>query len=251
MRISFDSNAWERIFDAGEQDCASIREALTSGRMCGFISEACFRIEAVRKAARAKYFSKPAVDFQISHVIRDGRQYARFSFGPDDRCHPGIPAKQLEKLKRGFALGVRLMRGMAWMGLPAPPEIRDPLLFVSERTEQKERREQRQIDAFALVDRRRVGKATFDAAKGWNGGPQKAIDEKGFQKACAEWADGEIVIGHIAYENDVLCTDDRARSTATSIFNRDNRAWLADRFGVRFATLAELEQQARAGHSDA
>ena len=178
------------------------------------------------------------VQFPFTIVMRDGSPYIHFmSIGPNDESHPGLPEIQSNKLKDALAAGVRLMRGAAWLGLPSPIELRDPALFVQ--TSDPDR-EQRQIDALARIESRGVGKAAFDAAGGWNAQAGVSYNEKVFAKACAEWADGELVASHIAYRNDILCTNDRARAAGISIFDSNNREWLKSEFGIKFATLEEL-----------
>jgi hypothetical protein len=243
MRVTFDSNTWEPVFDPLGRDWAPVRSAISSGRITGFICEAGFRIEAIRKRERAAYFAEPAMDVQstFSTVIINGKPHVQFlSFGPDDESHPGLPEVQSSRLKNALAAGVRLMRGGAWMGLPSPVEIRDPALFVQTNDPD---REQRQIDASARIESRGVGKAAFDAADGWNAQPGASYNQKMFAKACAEWADGELVASHIGYRNDVLCTNDLARTAGISILDPTNRAWLTAEFGVRFATLEELAKE--------
>lgn len=242
MRITFDSNAWENIFDLAVSRWAPVRAALRDGRITGFISEAGFRIEAVRKSRRVAYFAKPAMAVQVSPaiVLRDGKPYVRFiSIGPDDKKHPGLPDVQSERLKNALAAGFRLLRGAAWLGLPSPHELGDQTLFAPTDGADNER-EQRQIDILTRIESRGVGRALFDAAGGWQAGNGAAQNEKMFAKACAEWADGELVAAHIAYQNDILCTNDQARGAGLSIFDRTNRAWLLTEFGVRFATLDEV-----------
>jgi hypothetical protein len=75
MQVSFDSNAWEKVFDPADRDWALVRSAISSGRITGFICEAAFRIEAIRKRERAAYFAEPAMDvqFPFSTVIRNGK----------------------------------------------------------------------------------------------------------------------------------------------------------------------------------
>jgi hypothetical protein len=240
MQVTFDSNTWERVFDPVDCDWAPVRLAISSGQITGFICEAAFRIEAIRKRERAAYFAEPAMDarFPFSTVIVNGKPHVQFmSFGPDDESHPGLPEVQSNKLKNALAAGVRLMRGGAWLGLPSPAEIRDPALFVQTKDPD---REQRQIDASARIEARGVGKAAFDAAGGWNAQAGLPHNERVLAKACAEWADGELVASHVAYRNDILCTNDQARAAGVSIFDSANRMWLAAEFGVRFATLEEL-----------
>ena len=248
MRVSLDSNVWEVVFRSDAPDCLLIRHALASKVIEGFICEAAFRIEAIRKADRSTYFAQPkmSVDCPGTIVIRDGKPYLHlFSIGPDDNQHPGLPAAQDKPLALALATGVRLMRAMAWMGLPAPPELRNPSIFVAETGDERKEREQRQLNGYAQITALGVGKAVFDAAGGWGAPRAKDHSEKAFQKACAEWADGELVAAHIGYRNDVLCTNDRAGATGSSVFDPDNRARLTRECGVQFATTVELAERLR------
>jgi hypothetical protein len=114
MRVTFDSNTWEKIFDPIDRDWSSIRSAIASGRIAGFVCEAGFRIEAIRKNERATYFAEPAMDVRLpfSIVMRDGQPYVHLmSIGPEDESHPGLPEVQSNKLKNALAADVRLMRG--------------------------------------------------------------------------------------------------------------------------------------------
>ncbi|MDI2078082.1 hypothetical protein ABIF68_011349 [Bradyrhizobium japonicum] len=239
MRVSFDSNAWEKIFDPADRDWTTIRAARATNQIAGFISEAGFRIEAIRKSERTSYFSEPTMQVQVSVVERDGKPHIQMTMGPDDARHPGLPEMQSAKLKSAFDAGIRLMRTASWLGLPSPTEIGDPALFAQGARGAGER-EQRQIDALARIGARGVGRAAFEAAGGWQGAGGVLQDEKRFRKACAEWADGELVAAHIGYRNDILCTNDQAHAAGRSILDPTNRAWLTAEFGVQFATLDEL-----------
>jgi hypothetical protein len=55
-----DSNAWERIFDLTVSEWTPIRAALANGRLKGFICEAGFRIEAIRKGESRVLFCSTA-----------------------------------------------------------------------------------------------------------------------------------------------------------------------------------------------
>jgi hypothetical protein len=242
MRITFDSNAWEKLFDPSASRWAPILAALRDGRITGFISEAGFRIEAIRRSRRATYFAQPAmaVEVPLTIVLKDGKPYVHLmSIGPDDKKHPGLPDVQAEKLKTALAVGIRLLRGAAWLGLPSPHELRDQSLFAPTSGAENER-EQRQIDILTRIESRGVGRALFHAVGGWKAANGAVQNEKMFAKACAEWADGELVAAHIAYRNDILCTNDLARGAGVSIFDQINRAWLLTEFGVRFATLDDV-----------
>jgi hypothetical protein len=238
VRVSFDSNAWETIFRPNDYRYARIRAALTNRRLEGFICDAGFRIEAICKRDRVAYFAQPHAGWQDHGIVmRDGRSYLKSSFGPLDERHPGLPDEQVPELQKALAAGIRLMRGLNWMGLPEPQEIRDPAIFVPETSEARHEREQRQIDVFACINAHDVGQAKFNAAGGWSGSTE---DTNKFERACAEWADGELVAAHIAYQNDIVCTNDCARAAGRSVFDPTNRRWLSTDYAVVFKTIDEL-----------
>ena len=241
MRISFDSNAWETVFEAADTHHAPIRAALQERRFEGFICAAAFRIEAITRKARTAYFAQPHMDVRFGVVpMGNGKSSLKGSIGPDNNRHPGLPAIQTEKLRRALGVGIKLMYGGNWMGLPEPPEIRDRSHYVHEEADEARDREERQLRASAEIAARGVGQAAFEAANGWTDRARTSVKAKQLIRACAEWADGELVEAHIAYRNDLLCTNDFAKGSGRSIFDSTNRAWLAQRYGVTFLTLDEL-----------
>lgn len=242
MKVTFDSNAWETVFAPDDTAGASVRVALQAHDILGFICEAGFRIEAITKPKRPSYFAQPylGVSVGITTPLENGVFSISVSMGPDDSKHPGLPPTQALKLSRAFAAGVKLMDGQNWMSLPRPPEIKDRSRFVTESEEVRHEREERQLEVYAEIEARGVGKAMFDAVDGWTDRVRSAHEEKQLIRACAEWADAEFVAAHIAYRNDIFCTNDRAGNSGHSIFDAVNRAWLTDRYGVKFMTLAEL-----------
>lgn len=70
----------------------------------------------------------------------------------------------------------------------------------------------------------------------------KDIHEQGaVRRAFSEWADDDAIASHVAYGLDIFCTEDFGRSNPSgSVFDDENRAWLASTYGVRFMTLKEL-----------
>jgi hypothetical protein len=242
MRVSFDSNAWETIFGVEDTHHAPIRAALMERRLDGFICAAAFRIEAIRKKSRPTYFAQPHMEVRFESPVpkESGRFNLMGSMGPDNSMHPGLPLVQAGKLQRALATGITLMYGENWMGLPEPPEIRDRSYYVHEEPDEARTREERQLWASAEIADRGVGKAAFDDADGWTDRRRTPAEERQLIKACAEWADGELVAAHIAYRNDAICTNDFAKGSGRSIFDAANRAWLAQRYGVTFMMLADL-----------
>lgn len=242
MRVTFDSNAWEPVFDLSIGKYEAIRQSVRSGKLKGYICEIGFRIEAVRKKERRQYFAQPHFEMRFEGLrpSADGK-YAHFlSMGPRDEAHPGLPEKQAVKLGSALECGVKLLRAQAWMGLPAPPELRDPKVFAADIDSLLPDREGRQITIADRIEKLGVGKALFDEIGGWNLQPETEVEEKKFYKACAEWADSETVAAHIAYGNEFLCTNDFGLSGTQSIFSSQNRAWLKAEYDVRFITLDQL-----------
>lgn len=242
MRVTFDSNAWEPVFDLSGCKYAAIRQSIQTGKVKGYICEIGFRIEAIRKKERKHYFAQPhfEVHFEGLRPSADGDYVQFLSMGPRDEAHPGLPEQQAIKLGTALECGIKLLRAQAWMGLPAPPELRNPKVFVSDSECLLPGRESRQIIAADRIENLGVGKALFDEIGGWNLQPESEIEEKKFYKACAEWADGETVAAHIAYGNEFLCTNDFGLSGTRSIFSSQNRDWLETEYGVRFITLDQL-----------
>ncbi len=247
MRVSFDSNAWERIFLSEDQDYSAVRVALMDRILFGFICDASLGIEAVTKKTRSRYFARPLMDVQFKPVIRDEKPYWQFSIGPEDSVHPGLPKTQATKLHAALAAGIKLMRGQNWLGLPRAREVSSPDNYVFEDAAVAAKREQTQLDVAEKINARGVGRRAFEMAGGWK---EATVDEKALIKACAEWADGELVAAHIAYGNDILCTNDRARGAGSSIFDAANRSWLASDFGVNFMTVDALLSAVSARRAD-
>jgi len=112
MRVSFDSNAWEAVFDPIDHTYAAIRTALVTGTVRGFICEAGFRIEAIRKPDRATYFAQSQIGVLFDGlVVRDGQPCLKISIGPEDHRHPGPPPVRSRSCSRLLALASDLCGG--------------------------------------------------------------------------------------------------------------------------------------------
>lgn len=241
MKITFDSNAWEKVFDTSDKSYELIRSTLHKKLAFGFICEAAFRIEAIMKKDRAGYFDQPFVDFRIEGMktSADGQSYLHMSMGSDDKKHPGIPKIQMEKFKLALNMGIKVMRGLSWIGLPRPSILDDRTIFVTETKEEFHRIDQCQVKMMSEFKKRKLLDYDFRKLGGWDKNFEIQVNKK-FVKACAEWADGELAIAHICYQNDFLCTDDTANSTGRSIFDAENRKWLSEIHGVRFISVQDL-----------
>ena len=67
--------------------------------------------------------------------------------------------------------------------------------------------------------------------------------DKRFQKAVAEWVDGDALSAHYASGNEWFCTDDKAGNAGTgSIFHSQNRARVENKFGIKIISSHDAAQ---------
>jgi hypothetical protein len=75
----------------------------------------------------------------------------------------------------------------------------------------------------------------------WFAGLPRVDGTKKVKEAIAEWADGDAVAAHYGYGMDLFCTRDYGKSKRDpSVLDENNRAWLQNEYGVKFASLIEL-----------
>jgi hypothetical protein len=243
--VTFDTNVWQMaviprlaskscLFDA----YATVHEALRTNRIRGFICETVGTLEAVRHAGREVYFTsiKPLVKVQTAG--QGGEALLTINIVTNHDQHPGLPKVLRERLELAFALGLRLMRAPR-IGIPGPPSFLELSVFADEvDVPTSAARDNRWGDVVEMIEQRCVGSAAVRSLKA---GTDAANGEKEFCRAVAEWADGDSVAAHVAYRNDVFCTEDQGRSAERgSILDADNRLWLARTHDVQFATIREL-----------
>ena len=266
MRVTFDSNSWQPIVfpdkfpkDPRYADFLKIQAAVRDGRIRGYISETVATLEGIKKTDRAAYFggSVPKVDFR-EEVVGD-RFRIRVTMGPDDSRHPGLAGVLSDSLTAALALGVRLLRAPR-LALAKPAELRDPNLFAEETDEaEMAARQARFGETAQAIEARGVGLAVARAVSerikarlglsvpsnwAWYQFLARAADageDREIAKSIAEWADGDALASHVAYWNDLFCTEDLGKSAgAASVLDPGNRAWLEATYGVKFVTISGL-----------
>ncbi len=261
MRASFDSNVWEELFHPSwrerqqSQAFEVIRDRLERQVITGCFCEAAFRIEAIQKIWRAKYLARCQPTFQAQRAALNGEgSVAMFSIGPNDCLHPGLATQQRPKVEQAIAHGFKLLRGQNWIFLPQPKFGNLPTQYVVETKEQASAREIVQAEVFHAIQQRGVGMSKLHELReridrrlgrehwGWSAFEHVADEPetKEVSLACSEWADAELVSAHLAYGNELLCTNDRAHAAKNSIFDRHNREWLQQEYGVRIVDVNEL-----------
>ncbi|WP_282008041.1 hypothetical protein [Brevundimonas aveniformis] len=272
LRVTFDSNAWQRVVrpqsfrkDIRNVDFHRLHRAARDGEIAGFICETVGTLEAIRRADRGESIAsrRMQIDFEEGEM-QGGQIRISVTARPDHSQHPGLPGILLDSLRDAFGIGFRLLSAPR-LGVPRPIDfittdgfLRLELYAIETGEEQLSQRLDRFADMVRAIEARGVGRATAvrlaDEIRRRVGGealpwfrylnqPKDEAEKKAVEKSIAEWADGDAVAAHLAYQNDVFCSEDAGRSAGKSILDSHHRGWLASEHGVRFLTLQELAVQ--------
>ena len=254
LRVTFDSNAWQMVIMPSlasktplYADFVTVHDSLLARQIQGFISETVGTLEAIKSVGRKAYFTsiKPRLDVRVVNATA-GQAVLKIDIGTTHDQHPGLHRVLKERLELAIALKLRLMRAPR-ITIPVPALFLDLSVFADEGdVPTSAARDNRWGDITETIEQRGVGGAVLRSLQEKAGGRAEDIEEKEFARAVAEWADGDSVAAHIAYTNDIFCTEDQGRSAGgKSIFDEENRRWLSHTYDVRFATVAELANQIR------
>lgn len=272
MRVTFDSNTWEKVVAPDEypndpkiESFCLVHNAVRAGLISGFICETFATLEAIRKGDRAPYLRKRSEDVVKVNWHRSTRSeqtgghvmHATIEIGGTSTAHPGLHPVPAKRLQQAIALGFKLIP-TSRMGTARPAEIVNEAYRIPLTDQQKADIWgflQHIADITEAIESRRVG---FSVVKElsqriqarnnlpdqpWFTGLDKPVDSaerRAIDRAFAEWADGDTVAMHIAYGLDAICTEDRGKSTHASVFNSDNRDWLEKTYGVYFLGIDAL-----------
>ena len=169
--------------------------------------------------------------------------------------------KQAERVVAAFQLGIRLL-GAPRTGMP---QVTEKQFYTTENPAMVGERLDRFVSTLRQIESRGLGSARAEriaarfAPPGAFPGPWfKALGEakdihakREVARAVAEWADADSIAAHYAYGNDFFCTLDAATAETKrgdpAIFDADNRAWLTEKFGIQFVTLAQLACRSATG----
>lgn len=265
MRVTFDTNTYRPVVEPhrftnhpSHAIFVDIHAAIQAGRIVPFVCEALFTIEAIMKVDRAAYLAQRRLISEIQEsTTPEGGTRARITVGPDHSQHPGLSLRETERLEEAIKLGFRLL-AQPRIGMARPEPIRldlHPHKFAIDAD--IDARQNMFAEVARAIEDRGVGfakaKALGERARKRANYPatwfELLKDDRFFNEderkelaaAVGEWVDGDNIAAHIAYSNDIFCSEDVAGKGRPSIMNTDNRSWLTSTYGVRFATAAELQ----------
>lgn len=254
---TLDSNVWRPIAtphrfpnEASLETYKRLRALVAGRKLDASLSETVFTLEQIRRGDRKSFLAnyRPSVQFVESE--KDGAIRLSVSIGPPTAAHRGNPQIVEQHLQDALALGMRLLRAPRIAGVENP-DIADSY-FVQQDSAMATRSQERFWECCAAIESHGAGMAHIKSLAGkhapqgspWTAGVARipAQEEGLLVKAVAEWADGDAIAAHYAYENDVFCTKDVGNTGGSqSVLISANRAWLTSDFGITFASPETLE----------
>ena len=244
MNITFDTNVWEPVVEEEKPHLIEIKNAIRDGKIQAYICEITLNLEAIQKVKRAEFFENYKPRTTVEDLPpENGTLRMRISVGPNTELHPGIHPKQWDKLLKARDIGFQVLR-MTNFGTVRTKEIPDDM-YVQQDDEEFLEYAELLGNCNDFIVGLGCGRAAYDPYKARFLGGQTIPkgQKRKFEKAIAEWVDGEALSAHYAAGNDYFCTNDKARKAGTgSIFHVQNRMQLEKEFGIKIISSCELAQ---------
>jgi hypothetical protein len=262
MRITFDTNTFDKATrptlyskDPEHQGMIVVHEALKRGDIQGFLSDTAITLEGITNDQRATVLGNTQTHSSFAQSSDDT---FTITVTPVQVDRSPLHPKQEERFIETFALGIHLL-GAPRIGMPRAEEqfyaVEDPAMLGE--------RLNRFVDILNKIEARGLGSSRANGIAARFAGREiaqgpwfKALgtaedihEKREVARAVAEWADADSVAAHYAYGNDIFCTLDdgkaETRRGEPAVLDANNKAWLAEEFGIQFLTLSELAQRLR------
>ena len=245
MNITFDTNVWEPVINEEKHHLVEIKNRILDGKIQAYICEITLNLEAIQRGKRAEFFGTYEPSITEEHLPpENGKLDMRVCIAPNTELHLGLHPKQWDKLLKARDLGFRVLR-MTNIGTVRTKEIPDDMYVQHDDIEEFWRYAKLLKNCNDFIVGLGCGRAAYDPYKARFLGGQTIRKEqkRKFEKAIAEWVDGEALSAHYAAGNDLFCTDDKAGDTGTgSIFHNQNRTQLEKEFGIKIISSCEAVQ---------
>jgi hypothetical protein len=253
LKVTFDSNVWRIVAspdsfpnEAGITSFRKINDAIKNNELLATLAETVFTLEAIKRSGRQVFFSnyKPVINSIVSEQP-DGTVKISFSMEPDRGAHPGNNHYLSKHWSDAEELGFKILH-CPRMSVTTNPDLKSEwFIGVSRDIANSFGACGREIEAngCGISQLKAIGGKYAASGRPWHEGISVSPDteQNPIAKAVAEWADGDAVASHYAYENDYICTRDIAKSGGQdSVFSQKNRAWLESKYGVKFITPEQL-----------
>lgn len=248
MKITFDSNVWERLVNEEEKEhhFVKIKNKILDGKIRAYICEIALSLEAIQRKLRPEFFEnyEPSITFE-DLPPENGKFRMRFCIAPNTNLHPGLHPKQLVKLLKARDLGFRVL-GMINSGeVVRTTDIPDDMYVQRADIEEYWRYAELLENCNDFIIGLGCGRAAYDQfdLAGLDNQTVPNEQKQKFSEAIAEWVDGEALSAHYAAGNDFFCTDDKAGNAGTgSIFHNENKTRLIKEFGIKIISSCDAAQ---------
>jgi hypothetical protein len=242
LKITFDTNVLKgtvtpdsRIGEIDHADYVAVHEAVKSGRIRGYFSEAVIALDALYAPRKSNKLArrKDKVDIVggtrfVTEAHATGPRTIEINIGARWPQRPPIDQQFCDLIYAALALGMRALIGPRHMGHCLSVQDFGENLYEPYPVGELVERADKTNEIDAVLARRGIGRSravglglefiqrdsagqsdTRGRPKWWPEGLQKAIDQterKKVHDAINEWADGDAVAAHIGYGNDFFCT---------------------------------------------
>ena len=186
MRVTFDSNVWEKIVlpEFEQKDYAYLKELISNGDIEPYICEIALSLESVIKKNRWDFASSYQPKFEIHSETFTGNKYlANIFLGPNNDKHPGLHPILLKKLRLAERMGFKVLI-MTNYGIARSAQILDWMKITFSEIEFMKYAE-RLAECSNFISSKGWGFAKYEVFKdkyGLHGGPynllSKAISDK-------------------------------------------------------------------------
>ena len=245
MKVTFDSNVWEKLLSE-PSDYPAIKDKILNRSISPYLCEISVSLESIQKSVRQRFFPNYRPTISVTRNPRpDGTTDFTIQVGPNHQSHPGLAPILLAKLLKAQEMGFRLLP-MTNLGTVRSPQIPKDMRAAIEGWDDYWNYADRLSDCSEFIRGIGCGSHVYRQLKR---SPHRDLDKelekkliKEFAKAVAEWADGDALSAHYAFGADVFCTNDRARGAGSrSIFHPNNLARLKEKFGIVVLSPDELQ----------
>ena len=249
MKVTFDSNVWEKVVDDDDYHFSNIKHKIRAGKICPYICEIALSLEAIQRKLRTEFMEdyEPSIEF-TDVPTEDSTLRMQMSIGPNNELHPGFHPCLQDKLLKARDLGFRVLR-MTRFGTVRPKDIPDAMYvdYVSKDEFWEYANAQARCSEYIVP--LGCGQAAYNQFKekynlvglGYGAIPPKC--RKKFAEAIGEWVDGDSLSAHYASGNEWFCTDDRGGNAGIgSIFHSQNRARVEKKFGIKIISSHDAAQ---------
>ena len=111
MKITFDSNVWERVINEEEHHLVKINNKIREGKIQAYICEIALDLEAIQRKKRAELFGNYEDRTTVEDLPPENGQFRmRVCIEPNTEQHPGFHPRQWDRLLIARDLGFKVLR---------------------------------------------------------------------------------------------------------------------------------------------